>query len=598
MMPLAERMKCLLGACVVIVGCYSCSGSGTSPETPEPVYADLILSNGKIYAGVTDQSLADSIAIRRRNILSVGDAEAVGKWRGPETLVLDLRGRIVVPGFHDAHVHLYSGALSALGPDLLTAPTLPLVVSRVEEYARSHPDMEWILGAGWYFDIMPGGRQPSKEDLDTVLPDRPVLLMHISGHYGWVNSEALSRAGIDAETPDPQGGSIGRDPVTGEPNGLLFETASGLVYGTALAGIDPEIKTQALLAQVKELGRMGVTSVDEILVTPGSKEVDLTGYLTLKEQAELTCRVNIFLSGELDPDEILGWKERLSGYDIRLAGLKVFVDGNFQAHTAWLLEPYADRPDTSGLPIFSQEELDAIAKKGQCMGLPVKFHAIGDAAVRSALDAIEAARSSCPAMDSSHSVEHVELLDPGDLQRFASLDTVASVQPLTALFSTIPVVSAVISEVGPDRSRYLFSNRMLKEAGATVLFGTDWPAGPFLDPMIGIWTSMVRTGETDPEQGLPPAPQAFGIEEALAAYTLLPAQALGIEDVLGTIEEGKFADLAVLSQDILAIPKERLVSDVQVDLTVMDGKIVFLREGTWPEMAQGRTSLRLFRPEI
>jgi hypothetical protein len=332
--------------------------------------------------------------------------------------------------------------------------------------------------------------------------------------------------------------------------------------------------------------------VDEIHLMPGVEAVDLSPYVDLQQEGVLTCRVNVFLSGDLPREEIQGWAEELRGSGLRLGGLKVFVDGNFQAHTAWLLEPYADRPDSRGQSVYSQKELDEIAIKAQCMGLPVKFHAIGDAAVRSALDAIQAAHSACPAMEACHSVEHVELLDPGDLDRFASLSAVASVQPITALFSTIPLVSMVIPAVGPERGGHLFPNRSLKEAGAAVAFGTDWPAGPLLNPLITVWASLVRAGETDAGFGLPEAPQAFSLEEALSAYTLLPARAAGMGDVLGTLEKGKLSDLVVLSKDIFSLPESALLTEVEVDLSVMDGEIVYIREGIWPELETPGLGLR------
>ena len=575
---LARQMIVSFMSLGALLAWLSCSSDSKSHGTAERIEADLILSGGKIFTGVPGKGLAEAIAIKKNKILIVGDSESVSEWQGSDTIVLDLMGRSVAPGFHDAHIHLYYGSLSSLGPDLLTAFTLPLVLSRVSEYARSHPNMDWIIGSGWYFDILPGGGLPSKEDLDGILPDRPVMLSHISGHYIWVNSEALRRAGVDAQTPDPPGGIIGRDPVTGEPNGLLFESATGLVYGLALESIDSETKSQALLQKIKELNKMGVTSVDEIFVKSGFDEVDLSSYLGLQQEGLLSCRVNLFLSGDLDPDTIRAWKRRLTGNDLRLTGLKVFVDGNFQAHTAWLLEPYADQPETRGEPIYSQEELDKIAIMAQCMGIPVKFHAIGDAAVRRALNSVEAARSSCPVMDSCHSVEHVELLSPEDLNRFLVLDTVTTVQPVTALFSTIPFLTSTPAAVGEVRSRYLFPNRTLKETGTPVLFSTDWPAVPFLDPMITIWTSMSRRGETSPDFGLPLAPHAFTLEEALSAYTFLPAKAIGMEENLGTLEKGKLADLVVFSRDIFSLPTRKLLTDVQIDFTLMDGEIVFQKE--------------------
>ena len=579
----ASRMNAFLAAFVALLVCLSCSGTSKTSEPAGSVEADLILSGGRIFTGVPGKGLVESIAIKKNIILAVGDSESVLERRGPDTVVLDLKGRSAVPGFHDAHIHLYYGSLSSLGPDLLTAITLPLVLSRVAEYARSHPDLEWVMGSGWYFDILPGGSLPSKEDLDGIIPDRPVMLTHISGHYIWVNCEALRRVGIDPDTPDPPGGIIGRDPLTGEPNGLLFESAMGLVYGPALDSLDQETITQALLQKINELNEMGITSVDEIFVKSGEEEVDLSSYLTLQQEGQLTCRINLFLSGDLDPDTILWWKESLTGHDLRLAGLKVFVDGNFQGHTAWLLEPYTDQPETRGEPIYSQEELDEIARMAQCMGIPVKFHAIGDAAVRRALNSIEAARSSCPEMESSHSVEHVELLDPEDLDRFAALDAVATVQPVTALFSTNPLFTSTPAAVGSIRSQHLFPNRTLKEAGIPVLFSTDWPAVPFMNPMITVWTSMIRQGETSPDFGLPLAPHAFTLEETLSAYTFLPAKAIGRNETLGTLEKGKFADLVVFSHDIFSLSTGELLTDVQADLTLVDGKIVFLRENKWPE---------------
>lgn len=582
-------LEVLLGA-VLLCHCVSDNETGTPAAEPgEPGSADLILVGGKIWTGVPGSPLAEAVAIQGKRILAVGGTEAVVGTRGTRTTVLDLAGRSVVPGFHDAHAHLYYGSLSFMGLDLLTAPTLSLTVARVAQYARDHPEKEWIMGHGWYFDIMPQGRLPTKEDLDKAVFDRPVVLVHMSGHYAWVNTEALRRAGIDEKTPDPPSGRIGRDPLTGMPNGLLFESAAGLVTGPALASIDMETRTEALAERVGELASLGITSVDEILLMPGLNQPDLSSYLALVDRSELTCRIHLFLSGDLAPEEILSWKRRLDGDVLRVGGVKVFVDGNFQARTAWLLEPYDDQPDTRGTVNYSQETLDTIARNAQCMGLPVKFHAIGDAAVRRALDSIEAAGRSCPLMAPSHSIEHVELLDPQDLFRFASLDAVASVQPLTALFSTTAGLDALLAEVGERRIGHLFPNRSLMEAGADVLFGTDWPAGPFLSPAVGIWASLVRPGHTHPDFGLPAAPQALSLEEALYAYTFLPAKALGLGTALGTIERGKLADIAVLSEDIFSLEPSELPGRLQVDLTLMDGTIVFARHGRWPDTPlQGR----------
>ena len=562
---------------------------GPAPEAGQPGYADLIVVGGKVWTGLPGTRLAEAVAIGRNRILAVGDTRAVLSWRGPRTTVLDAAGRSVIPGFHDAHAHLYYGSLTSLGLDLLSAPTLPLTVARVAQYAREHPEQEWIIGHGWYFDIMPKGRLPTREDLDIAVPDRPVVLVHMSGHYAWVNTEALRRAAIDEHTPDPPSGRIGRDPLTGVPNGLLFESAAGRVTGPALASIDQETRTEVLARKLGELASLGITSVDEIFLMPGLSQLDLSSYLALLDRGDLTCRIHLFLSGDLAPEEILSWKRRLDGDVLRVGGVKVFVDGNFQAHTAWLLEPYDDQPDKRGEVNYSQEALDTIARDAQCMGLPVKFHAIGDAAVRRALDAIEAAGRSCPRITPAHSIEHVELLDPQDLFRFASLGAVASVQPLTALFSTTAGLDALLAEVGEQRSGHLFPNRSLMQAGADLLFGTDWPAGPFLSPTVGIWSSLARPGRTSPDFGLPAAPHALSLEEALYAYTFLPAKALGLGRTLGTIEPGKLADIAVVSEDIFSLQTDELLGRLQVDLTLMDGTIVFARDGRWPEMPrQGR----------
>ncbi len=575
----------LLDILWLILVCQACSGDSKRTSGKELVGdADIVLVGGRVWTGTPGQPLREALAVRGNKIVAVGDNEKVASLIGPQTTVFDVAGRSIIPGFHDAHVHLYYGSLSSMGLDLLSAPTLALTLARVADYGKAHPELTWILGHGWYFDIMPGGRLPTKEDLDSVLPLRPVVLIHMSGHYAWVNTEALLKAGIDRSTPDPPGGEIGRDVVTGEPNGLLYEAA----VGPALASIDPETRLEVLRQRIQELATMGVTSVEEILVMPGMSETDLSAYVRLLEQGELGCRIHVFLSGDFPIEEVLSWKDRLAGMMLRVAGVKVFVDGNFQARTAWLLEPYAGEPSYKGTINYSQTALDTITKDAQCAGLLVKFHAIGDGAVRSALDSIEGASRSCPPPAGSHSIEHVELLHPQDVFRFVSLGTAASVQPLTALFSTTAGLSALRQEIGDRRCEYLFMIRSLKDAGATVVFGTDWPAGPFLLPLVGIWSSMVRPGTTPPDIGLLPMPQALSLEEALHAYTSLPARVLGIEDLLGTLDVGKLADITILSRDISLCRPEDLLGKVQIDLTMVDGRIVFHRAGAWPELTWTR----------
>jgi predicted amidohydrolase YtcJ len=455
--------------------------------------------------------------------------------------------------------------------DLTGACTLKEMQARIRDWALSHPGAAWVTGGGWEYNCFPGGRLPRKEDLDEAVRDKPAFLRAYDGHTAWANSRALALAGVTAETKYGGFGELVRDPSTGEPAGSLKEGAMSLV-SRLIPPATREQRMAALRKGLKLAASLGITSIQN--ASGSREEIDL--YDELRREGALTMRVSIAMPvGPNSPGcKALGdLKGKFTGPQLRVAAVKFLVDGVIESHTAAMLEPYSDGVRTTGQLSWPEAGYRRAVAECDAEGWQIYTHAIGDRGVRLALDAYEEARRLNGPRDSRHRVEHIEVIHPDDIPRFARLGVMASMEPIHADPDTIAVWSKA---VGPARLPWSFPWASLEKAGAKLVFSSDWPAAISVDPIRGLHNAVNRqTVDGRPPGGWLPH-QRVSLESALRAYTQAGAFSSFEEKEKGTIEAGKYADLVLLSQDLFRIPPSQ-IHRARVDLTILGGTVVFRR---------------------
>lgn len=571
---MAARITAYLVACIVALTLIAGLIVGAQRDDAGPV--DLIVVNGNVYTADKDRRMAEAVAIQGNKILMVGSNREVQRLRRPQTVVVDAKGGTVLPGFNDAHVHMLSGALALTQINLLEARTLPEVEETIAAWASANPERPWVLGRGWYYEPFPGGL-PTRQLLDALVADRPAFLTAYDGHTGWANSAALKLAGITRRTPSPAHGLIVKDARTGEPTGVLKESAMALV-SKLLPVASREERLNALRTAIAQAHRRGVTSVQN---ASGSAE-ELELYDELRRQMELDLRIYVALSGgaalsaeQLDAYDRL--RKRFSDDPLFKAGaVKLMADGVIEAQTAAMLEPYANRPAVKGEMRFAGDSLATLVAELDRREWQVMIHAIGDRAIRTALDAFEmaAAQNPAPALGRRHRVEHIETTAPADLARFAALGVIASMQPAHGLPD--PSQIAVWSRnIGEERARLGWAYGSIAKAGGRLAFGSDWPIVA-MDPLLALHVAVNRTTrEGEPEGGWFPA-ERLALTQAIDAYTRDAAWASFDEHRKGSIERDMLADLVVLSHDIFTEPPSR-IGQSEVMVTIFNGQVVFTR---------------------
>ncbi len=548
--------------------------------------AELLLVNGQIYTMESDQPKATAVAMKGNRIVAVGGDEDLSFAVAPGARVVDLGGRAVIPGLIDAHVHFGSYSLGVYRGeiDLDNVPTKEEAVERVAEAARRVPPGRWLQGAGWNKNIWPEPSFPTASDLDTVAPEHLVALEDKSHHATWVNSRALERANITAETPDPPGGEIRRNEA-GEPTGLLLETAANLVHD-AIPEPDLATMVDALRMGAARAHGLGLTGIHD----PGNP-ITLAAFQVLRASGDLRLRalVHIPTSG-LQAAAELGLRSGLGDVYLRIGGIKIFADGALGPQTAHMLRPYDRAAGSSaplGIPTHTADELQRLVRQAHEAGFSVHVHAIGDAANRAVLDALAATRQLSrigrraerrthdPAATIrpvlADSIEHVQLLHPDDVPRLARMDVIASMQPIHA---TSDMVMA--ERYWGRRCDMAYAWRSLLDGGARLAFGSDCPVET-LDPLAGIHAAVTRRradGSPGPDGWIPA--QRLTVFQAVHAYTLGAAYASGEAHLKGSLSPGKLADLVVLSRDIFRIPPMEIL-DTSVDMTIFDGEPVYER---------------------
>ncbi len=524
--------------------------------------ADLLLRNARIWTGDASAPWAEAALIRDGRFAAVGRAGDIDAPHGVN--VIDAGGRLVVPGFTDAHAHLLGVGAAKRNVDLKGSATVDEAVRRVAERVATTPAGRWVRGAGWDQNDWPGARFPHRRDLDAVSAEHPVVLMHTSGHCWWVNSAALRAAGVDRSTPIPIGGAIDVD-ESGEPTGVLFDAAARLVTDVVPPPSAPE-RLAALRDGVAHAHRLGITCVHAMDVGRG----ELQALYALRDTGELLLRVRAYLSAtRLDE-----WFDRNlatgDGDDmLRIGGVKFFTDGALGSMTAWMLDPYEGSADT-GLAMQPPEELERRVRACLERGLAPAVHAIGDRANRTALDIFERLGDVAPRL--RRRIEHAQLLTAEDLPRFVGLGVVPSVQPIHATQDM-----AKVDRAWGERGRYAYAFASLLANAPTLAFGSDAPVED-MNPIAGIHAAVTRRNASGaPPDGWYPA-ERISLEVALAAYTRNAAIAAVQPAAGGCFALGCLGDFVVLSQDIFDLDDPMRILDARADVTVVGGEVVYRRD--------------------
>ena len=528
-------------------------------------HADLVFTGGPVFTADAVRSRASAVAVRDGRIVSI-DERDLPDLTGPQTEVVDLAGRMLLPGFQDAHVHPVWGGLDMLRCDLSGLDTAAEYLDAIGRFAASHPDDEWILGGGWQMSAFPGGT-PSAAALDAVVPDRPAFLPNRDGHGAWVNSAALRRAGIDRDTPDPPDGRIERD-AADHPTGTLHEGAMGLV--NRLLPPEPlERLTEALLVGQRHLHSFGITAwQDAIVGAYGDAGDPGPAYLAAAAAGTLTARVVGALwwdraQGLEQIPALLERRERYRGGRFAATSVKVMQDGVAENFTASMLEPYGDghghATDNSGISFVDPAVLNEAVPLLDAEGFQVHFHAIGDRAVRECLDAVAHAIARNGRRGNRHHIAHIQVVHPDDIPRFRELDVAANMQSLWAALEP-QMVDLTLPFLGSPRDAWQYPFGDLLRAGAVLAAGSDWSVST-PDPLAAIHVAVNRLAPPGREEGdydafLPE--QAIDLGTSLAAYTAGSAWVNRLDADTGTIEVGKLADLAVLDRDPFAGPADEI----------------------------------------
>lgn len=526
----------------------------------------MIFTNGRIYTQDTDLPSATAVAVGDGRILAVGSDDQVrsqvgslgGEW-------IDLNGRCVLPGLVDAHVHFQWYSLSLLELDLFEVPSLDAALRRIATHVADLTPGKWLVGRGWTQELWEGHAFPGAADLDRVAAHVPICLYHKSGHAAWVNSKALSLAGVFAHTPDPAGGQIQRD-ARRDPTGILFEDAMNLVTQHIPPPTEGQVVEAMGLAQERcwEAGLTGLHDFDGRL--------SFQALQTMRRRGELGLRIvkNIPVYRYAGAIEV-GLRSGYGDDWLRIGGVKMFADGALGPRTAAMIAPYENEPDNTGIVVTDKEEMKEVASNASANGLSVTVHAIGDRALYDVLDVYaavreeEAQRKQSPAL-LRHRIEHVQVYHPSDLKRLAGYNIIASMQPTHA-----PSDMTMAERHWGERARYSYAWRDVLNSGALLVFGSDSPIEP-IEPLRGIHAAVTRQradGAPGPDGWFPE--QRLTVDETVHAFTMAAALTSSQEDWLGSITPGKLADLTILERDIYTIPADE-IREVGVAATMIGGE--------------------------
>jgi len=565
----------LLPVVLAAAGCGDRQG-GEAGTGPTAEFADLVFLNGGIYTVDADHNRAEAAAVSDQAFVAVGSNATIRPLIGPDTRVIDLTGRLALPGFHDAHVHAVDGGFSLMGCRLGAAESVEAIVETVSG-CLAESDGEWLEARAFELTLF-GPQGPNKSLLDAISRTRPIVVWASDYHNVWVNSAALERSGITAGTPDPPGGVIERD-ADGAPSGTLREKAQDMLLA-AMPKPSLEARIEALQKALLLLNSLGITSYNE----GWTKRDDYRAYQFLDRSGELSARVHTSLPyktvfSDLQGDEfwkVLEERNRFESDRVKNDGVKLFLDGVLEGETAALIEPYLDADGATGELLFDPGELNAAVTRFDALGLQVQMHAIGDRAVQAGLDAIAAARQQNGASDNRHHIVHLQLVDPDDIGRFAELDVTANFQALWA-YPDEYITELNLPVLGAERVGRMYPIGSVLQAGGRIVGGSDWDVSS-ANPLDAIEVG-VRRQDPDSDDGpVLNENERVSLETMIDAYTINAAWLMHHEDLTGSIEVGKRADVVVLDRDLFAIPATE-INEAKVVLTLLDGAVI------WPRAA-------------
>lgn len=545
----------------------ACAVSTVAAVAQAKPVADLIITHANIWTLDDKQPQAQAVAVFGDRIIAVGSNAEIAALRGPVTRMIDAGGKLLLPGFNDAHVHFVSGGLQLDSVQLNDVTSLEEFVRRIAERAKKTPKGEWIQGGDWDETKWPGSVLPTKELIDPVTPDNPVFLSRYDGHSSLANSAALKLAGVTARTPDPPGGTIVRD-AQGNPTGDLKDAATDLVYKV----IPPLSHAQVLRAVKRALehaASVGVTSVQNM----DPDYADIAAYAELLQAGELTTRIYAApLITQVDDQVKIGIRHTFGGPYLRIGAVKAFADGSLGSRTAYFFEPFSDQPGNHGLLSDEMQPLSLMRDrmmKADAAGLQICTHAIGDQAISMILDLYTEVVKANGGADRRFRIEHAQHMAAKDFDRFAQLNVIASVQP----YHAIDDGRWAEGYIGHDRTSRTYPFRTFLNHGVHLAFGTDWDVAP-LNPLLTVYAAVTRAtlDGKNPNGWFPE--QRLTVEESVRAYTMGSAYAEFQEKEKGSITPGKLADMVILSDDIFSLDPAK-IRDVKVLKTIVGGKLVW-----------------------
>jgi predicted amidohydrolase YtcJ len=541
-------------------------GSCIAPAQAKPA-ADLIITNAKIWTVDKTRPNAEALAVLGERIVAVGSAADVDAWHGPQTKVFDAQGKLLLPGFNDAHVHFVDGGDHLQQVQLKDAATPEEFARRIGERARHTPKGEWVLGGDWDEQKWSPPKLPTKELVDPLTPDTPVFVNRYDGHESLANSVTLKLAGISAKTPDPPGGQIVRD-AQGNPTGVLRDAAQELV-NRVMPAMTPAHRMRAIHQAMDHAVSLGVTSVQDM----NPSYDDVKAYSELDEQHGLTVRI---YAAPLET----GWKDQAKigirhGFGtsmLRMGAVKGYADGSLGSETAYFFDAYSDAPNSHGLLSDEMHPVSAMQQRlrgADAAGLQLCIHAIGDRAISMTLDIFAQIEKTNGKRERRWRIEHSQHMAARDFARYARLGVIASVQP----YHAIDDGRWAESRIGPERVKRTYAFRTFLDNGVRLAFGTDWSVAP-LSPMWSIYAAVTRAtlDGRNPNGWVPE--QKLTVAEAVEAYTMGSAYAEFQEKEKGSITPGKLADFVILSDDIFKIPPAA-IKNVKVEATFLGGKLVY-----------------------
>lgn len=529
--------------------------------------ADLVIVNAKIWTVDKGHPTAQAVAVLGDRIVAVGTNTEVEAWHGSSTRVMDAGGKLLLPGFNDAHVHFVDGGLQLDAVQLNDATSAEEFVRRIGERAKKTAKGEWILGGDWDETKWSPATLPTKELIDPATPNTPVFLSRYDGHMALANSAALRLAGVTAQTPDPPGGNIVRD-GQGNPTGALKDAAMDYVY-KIIPPLSHEQRLHAVKRALAHAASLGVTSVQHM----NPDYADIAVYAELLERGELTTRIYAApLINQVDDQVKIGIRHAFGGPYLRIGALKAYADGSLGSRTAYFFEPFIDQPNNHGLLSDEMQPLSLMRDrmmKADAAGLQLCTHAIGDQGISVILDLYDEVAKSHGKADRRFRIEHAQHMAAKDFERFAQLNVIASVQP----YHAIDDGRWAEKRIGHDRASRTYAFRTFLDHGVRLAFGTDWSVAP-LDPMLTVYAAVTRAtlDGKNPEGWFPE--QKLTVAEAIEAYTMGSAYAEFQQKEKGSITPGKLADMVLLSDDIFSIPAEK-IREVKVITTMVGGKVVW-----------------------